>query len=119
MLDPKVVSFALSLPLSYNLNGGVGKQVLRSVLYRHVPKALVDRPKQGFAVPVGGQWLRGGPLRPWAEALLQPSVFDKQDYLDRSVVNAYWQEHLKGGRITLQSYGGILMFLAWLERTGG
>lgn len=117
MLDPKVVSFALSLPLSYNLNGGVGKQVLRSVLYRHVPKALVDRPKQGFAVPVG-QWLRG-PLRPWAEALLQPSVFDKQDYLDRSVVNAYWQEHLKGREDYSAELWGILMFLAWLERTGG
>jgi asparagine synthase (glutamine-hydrolysing) len=117
MLDPKVVSFALSLPLSYNLNGGVGKQVLRSVLYRHVPKSLVDRPKQGFAVPVG-QWLRG-PLRPWAEALLQPSVFDKQDYLDRSVVNAYWHEHLKGREDYSAELWGILMFLAWLERTGG
>src|SRR5690606_11363722 len=77
MLDPRVVSFALSLPLDYNVKGGVGKQVLRSVLFRHVPREMVDRPKQGFAVPVG-QWLRG-PLRPWAESLLAPSVFQKQD----------------------------------------
>ncbi|MBY6032514.1 asparagine synthase (glutamine-hydrolyzing) [Marinobacter daepoensis] len=117
MLSPEVVSFALSLPLSYNLKGGVGKQVLRSVLYRHVPRSLVDRPKQGFAVPVG-QWLRG-PLRPWAEALLQPSVFEKQDYLDRSIVNAYWQEHLTGREDYSAELWSILMFLAWLERTGG
>jgi len=117
MLDPSVVAFALSLPLSYNLKGGIGKQVLRSVLYRHVPQSMVDRPKQGFAVPVG-QWLRG-PLRPWAESLLQPSVFDKQDYLDRLVVHAYWQEHLKGREDYSAELWGILMFLAWLERTGG
>lgn len=117
MLDPKVVSFALSLPLNYNLIGGVGKQVLRRVLYRHVPRRLVDRPKQGFAVPIG-DWLRG-PLRPWAEALLQPSVFGKQDYLDRSVVSAYWQEHLTGREDYSAELWGILMFLAWLEHTGG
>jgi len=117
MLDPKVVAFALSLPLDYNLKGGVGKQVLRSVLYRHVPRELVDRPKQGFAVPVG-QWLRG-PLRPWAESLLAPSVFGKQDLLDESVVNAYWQEHLRGREDYSAELWGILMFLAWLEHTGG
>ncbi len=117
MLDPRVVSFALSLPLDYNVKDGVGKQVLRSVLYRHVPKAMVDRPKQGFAVPVG-QWLRG-PLRPWAESLLTASVFEKQVYLDEDVVMAYWREHLEGREDYSAELWGILMFLAWLEHTGG
>jgi len=117
MLDPKVVAFALSLPLSYNVRGGVGKQVLRSVLFRHVPQALVDRPKQGFAVPIG-QWLRG-PLRDWAESLLAPSVFRKQDFLDEKVVLAFWQEHLRGREDYSSELWGILMFLAWLERSFG
>ena len=117
MLDPKVVAFALSLPLSYNVRGGVGKQVLRSVLFRHVPQALVDRPKQGFAVPIG-QWLRG-PLRDWAESLLEPSVFRKQDFLDEEVVMAFWREHLRGREDYSSELWGILMFLAWLEQSLG
>lgn len=117
MLDPRVVSFALSLPLSYNVRGSVGKQVLRSVLYRHVPQALVDRPKQGFAVPVG-QWLRG-PLRDWAESLLTPSIFQKQEYLNEDVVMAYWHEHLRGREDYSSELWGILMFLAWLEKNVG
>ena len=117
MLDPRVVSFALSLPLDYNVKGGVGKQVLRSVLFRHVPREMVDRPKQGFAVPVG-QWLRG-PLRPWAESLLAPSVFQKQDYLNEKVVMSYWREHLRGREDYSAELWGILMFLGWLEQTVG
>ncbi|QBM17197.1 asparagine synthetase 1 [Marinobacter sp. JH2] len=117
MLDPRVVAFALSLPLSYNVKGGVGKQVLRSVLYRHVPQALVDRPKQGFAVPIG-HWLRG-PLRDWAESLLAPSVFRKQDFLNEEVVRAFWREHLRGREDYSSELWGILMFLAWLERSVG
>jgi len=90
---------------------------LRSVLFRHVPREMVDRPKQGFAVPVG-QWLRG-PLRPWAESLLAPSVFQKQDYLNEKVVMSYWREHLRGREDYSAELWGILMFLGWLEQTVG
>lgn len=117
MLDPRIVEFALSLPLEYNLSGGVGKQLLRSVLYRHVPKAMVNRPKQGFAVPVG-DWLRG-PLRPWAESLLQPVTMRQQGYLNERVVMAYWHEHLTGREDFSAELWGILMFLAWMEQISG
>jgi asparagine synthase (glutamine-hydrolysing) len=114
MLDPRIVEFALSLPLEYNVSDGVGKQLLRSVLYRHVPKAMVNRPKQGFAVPVGA-WLRG-PLRPWAESLLQPGAIRQQGYLNERVVMAYWREHLTGREDYSSELWGILMFLAWMEQ---
>jgi asparagine synthase (glutamine-hydrolysing) len=115
MLDPRIVEFALSLPVNYNLSGGVGKQVLRSVLYRHVPQALVDRPKQGFAVPVA-VWLRG-PLKPWAESLLQPGMIRQQGYLNERVVMAYWHEHLSGREDYSAELWGVLMFLAWMGKS--
>jgi len=113
MLDPRVVSFALSLPLGYNVKGGVGKQVLRSVLYRHVPRQLVDRPKQGFAVPVG-QWLRGA-LREWAEELLAEHRLAQQAYWHTGMVRWMWKEHLSGREDYSFELWGILMFQAWLN----
>ena len=94
MLDPAIVSFALGLPESLNLQGGVGKQVLRSVLYRYVPRHLIDRPKQGFAVPVAA-WLRGS-LREWAEELLAENRLNQQGYWHTGMVRWMWKEHLSG-----------------------
>lgn len=113
MLDHRVVSFALGLPTSLNVRDGVGKQVLRSVLYRHVPRGLIDRPKQGFAVPVAS-WLRGA-LREWAEALLEPSRLRDQGYWQVETVRWFWDEHLSGREDYSFQLWGILMFQAWLD----
>lgn len=113
MLAPDIVTFALGLPESLNLNAGVGKQVLRSLLYRHVPRALIDRPKQGFAVPVA-EWLRGS-LRDWAESLLSEQRLRDQGYWHTGTVRWIWQEHLSGRENYSSELWGILMFQAWLD----
>ena len=115
LLDPRVVSFALGLPTSLNVQDGVGKQVLRSVLYRHVPRELIDRPKQGFAVPIA-QWLRGA-LRDWAEGLLDYRTLTDQGYWNSDVVRWFWKEHLSGREDYSFELWGILMFQAWLNET--
>jgi asparagine synthase (glutamine-hydrolysing) len=112
LLDHRVVSFALGLPTALNLQNGVGKQVLRSVLYRHVPRELIDRPKQGFAVPIA-QWLRGA-LREWAEGLLDAKALTDQGYWNASAVRWFWNEHLSGREDYSFELWGILMFQAWL-----
>ncbi|MCL7945683.1 asparagine synthase (glutamine-hydrolyzing) [Marinobacter sp. ATCH36] len=116
MLDHRVVSFAMGLPASLNMQGNVGKQVLRSVLYRHVPRELIDRPKQGFAVPVGA-WLRGS-LREWAEELLEPVRLREQGYWKADMVRQVWHEHLSGREDYSFELWGILMFQAWLDNKG-
>ncbi|NMT63783.1 asparagine synthase (glutamine-hydrolyzing) [Marinobacter orientalis] len=113
MLDHRVVSFAMGLPASLNIQGSVGKQVLRSVLYRHVPRELIDRPKQGFAVPVAA-WLRGS-LREWAEELLDPVKLREQGYWKADMVRQVWNEHLSGREDYSFELWGILMFQAWLN----
>ncbi|SNC74363.1 asparagine synthase (glutamine-hydrolysing) [Marinobacter sp. es.048] len=116
MLDHRVVSFAMGLPASLNMNGKVGKQVLRSVLFRHVPRKLIDRPKQGFAVPVAA-WLRGA-LREWAEELLEPARLREQGYWKADMVRQVWHEHLSGREDYSFELWGILMFQAWLANMG-
>ena len=116
LLDHRVVGFALGLPASLNMEGGVGKQVLRSVLYRHVPRELIDRPKQGFAVPVA-QWLRGV-LRDWAEDLLDTSTMREQGYWNADTVRWVWNEHLSGREDFSSQLWGILMFQDWLKEQG-
>lgn len=113
LLDHRVVSFALGLPTSLNVQDGVGKQVLRSVLYRHVPRELIDRPKQGFAVPIA-QWLRGA-LREWAERLLDYNTLADQGYWNAGAVRWFWNEHLSGREDYSFDLWGILMFQAWLS----
>jgi asparagine synthase (glutamine-hydrolysing) len=116
LLDHRVVEFALGLPTSLNMNKGVGKQVLRSVLYRHVPRELIDRPKQGFAVPIAA-WLRGA-LRDWAEDLLEPTKLTEQGYWNVDTVGWFWNEHLSGREDYSFELWGILMFQAWLRNEG-
>ncbi|QFS86933.1 MULTISPECIES: asparagine synthase (glutamine-hydrolyzing) [unclassified Marinobacter] len=113
MLDPAIVSFALGLPEDLNLRGGVGKQVLRAVLYRYVPRQLIDRPKQGFAVPVAA-WLRGG-LREWAEELLAEHRLNDQGYWHTKRIRWLWEEHLSGREDYSFELWGILMFQAWFD----
>jgi asparagine synthase (glutamine-hydrolysing) len=114
ILDHRVVEFAWSLPLSMKLKTGERKWILRQVLYRHVPKALLDRPKMGFGVPVG-DWLKG-PLKDWAESLLSERALKASGLLQPAPVRARWEEHLSGRRNWFSSLWNVLMLEAWHRR---
>ncbi len=114
MLDHQVVEFAWRLPLSMKIRGGQGKWLLRQVLHKFVTRELIDRPKSVFDVPIG-DWLRG-PLRGWAEALLDEARLRREGYFDVGQVRTRWNEHLSGRRDWQQSIWNVLMFQAWLER---
>ena len=112
-LDHRLVEFAWSLPLTYKLREGQTKWVLRQVLYRHVPRELIDRPKMGFGVPLD-DWLRG-PLREWAEELLGEARLAKEGYFHPAPVRQIWAEHLSGRRNWMAQLWNVLMFQVWLE----
>lgn len=112
-LDHRVVEFAWHLPPSMKIRRGQGKWLLRRVLYRYVPKELVERPKMGFGVPLGS-WLRG-PLREWAEALLDATRLSQEGYFEKAPIRQKWQEHLSGRRNWSYQLWGVLMFQAWLD----
>jgi asparagine synthase (glutamine-hydrolysing) len=114
LLDHRVIEFAWTLPNSLKQRGGRGKWLLRQVLYQYVPRALVERPKQGFGVPIAA-WLRG-PLRPWAEALLSGTRLREEGFFDEKTVSQRWGEHLAGIRDWGQALWPILTFQAWLEQ---
>ena len=113
MLDHRVVEFAWQLPLDFKIKNGVGKSVLREVLYRHVPRELIERPKQGFSIPLG-QWLRG-PLREWAESQISEHRLVQEGYFYPQPIRRVWQEHLSGKYDHALKLWSILMFQAWLE----
>jgi asparagine synthase (glutamine-hydrolysing) len=111
LLDHHIAEFAWSLPPALLFEGG-GKRVLREVLYRRVPRALVDRPKQGFEPPIG-DWLRGG-LRDWADDLLSPARLARSGMVEPRVVAARWREHRSGRRSWAYPLWTVLMLEAWL-----
>lgn len=113
-LDHRVVELAWRLPLDFKIRGGQGKWILRQVLHKYVPRHLIDRPKSGFAIPIG-QWLRG-PLRAWAENLLDTHRLDSEGFLHTEAIRHRWEEHLSGRRDHTHSLWAVLMFEAWLEQ---
>lgn len=113
LIDHRVVDFAWRLPLGMKIRDGQGKWLLRQVLYRHVPRELIERPKQGFGVPLD-TWLRG-PLRNWAEALLAPDRLANEGWFDPLAIRDKWDEHQSGRRNWSYHLWNALMFQAWLE----
>jgi asparagine synthase (glutamine-hydrolysing) len=114
-LDHRVVELAWRLPLHMKIRGGQGKWALRQLLYKYVPRELIERPKAGFGMPVG-QWLRG-PLREWAEELLDEARLERGGYFNPVPIRQAWQEHLSGRYDWTPRLWTVLMFQAWLEGT--
>ncbi|HET7586543.1 MAG TPA: asparagine synthase (glutamine-hydrolyzing) [Gammaproteobacteria bacterium] len=113
LLDPDVIDFAWRLPLRFKVRDGKGKWLLRQVLYRYVPKQLIERPKMGFDVPVG-RWLKSD-LRDWAEDLLDARKLANQGFFNPELIRRQWREHLNGTRNWQYPLWNVLMFQAWIE----
>ena len=113
LLDHRVYEFAWRIPLSMKVRGGRGKWLLRQVLHRYIPQELVKRPKMGFCVPIDS-WLRG-PLREWAEALLDERRLRREGFLDPVPIRRKWSEHLSSERNWQLHLWNVLMFQSWLD----
>ena len=125
MLDKDVVEFAWTLPIDYKReweNGKIGhtgfcgKKVLRDVLYRYVPREMMERPKKGFSIPIE-KWLCQSGLREWAEGLIERKKLKEQGFLDSDVVGRIWSDFIDKGEWRIQIWY-ILMFQEWMEHAG-
>lgn len=116
LLDPAVAEFSWRLPASMKMHEGQGKQALRQVLYRHVPRELIERTKMGFSVPLG-DWLRGD-LKSWAEDLIAPDRLKRQGLLDPNLVQRQWASYQAGQSINDTEIWSVLMLQAWLAERG-
>ena len=114
LLDRRIYDYVWRLPESIKIRDGKGKYLLREVLARHLPRELFERPKQGFSMPVG-DWLRG-PLKDWAEDLLNEKTLEQQGFLNPQVIRDTWQAHLKGRGHHGGQLWTVLMFQAWQKR---
>lgn len=116
MLDKDVVEFAWTLPLSYRKKDGVTKKILRDVLYRYVPRELMERPKKGFSIPLH-KWLKEPELRKWAEELIDRNTLEKQALLNADVVWKLWNDYIERDVWRVQIWY-ILMFQEWMRYSG-
>jgi asparagine synthase (glutamine-hydrolysing) len=112
-LDHRVVELAWQLPLHMKIRGNEGKWALRQVLYKYVPRDMIDRPKSGFGIPLG-KWLRG-PLRGWAEDLIGEQRLQREGYFHPEPIRAKWNEHQIGNIDNTNSLWAVLMFQLWLQ----
>ena len=112
-LDHRVASLSCRLPMSMKIRGNEGKWALRKILYKYVPKNLIERPKSGFSIPLD-RWLRG-PLREWAEELLDESRIEEEGYFHAKPIREYWNQHLNGTNDWGSKLWVILMFQSWLK----
>jgi asparagine synthase (glutamine-hydrolysing) len=112
-LDHRVIEFAWKLPQNLKLHDNQSKWILRQVLYKYVPKDLIERPKMGFGIPIG-KWLCG-PLRDWAESLLDDSHIQQQGFFNPTLTRKKWIEHLSGKRNWQHQLWSLLMFQAWIN----
>ena len=113
LLDHRVIEFAWSLPHEMKIKDGTGKWILRRLLRKYVPPELFERPKMGFAIPLGS-WLRG-PIRDWAEELIKESLLDQQGFLDPKPIRKIWSEHVSSQKDHSYLLWDVLMFQAWLS----
>jgi asparagine synthase (glutamine-hydrolysing) len=111
LLDHRLVELSWRLPLKFKVRRGTGKWLLRQIAYKYVPRSLLERPKKGFDVPIG-EWLRG-PLKEWANDLLDPSSLGRAGLLNPAPIAAKWHEHQAGKRNWQHSLWNVLMFQAW------
>lgn len=112
-LDHRVAEFAARIPLSMKIQGNRGKVILKKLLFREAPSELFERPKSGFAIPVG-EWIKG-PLREWAESLLDPAAMRSEGWFDADAVTRRWRDHLSGKQDSTPALWAVLMFQAWLR----
>lgn len=113
LLDHRVVEFAWKIPLNMKVKNGESKWLLKQILYKYVPRKLIERPKMGFGVPLG-TWL-SGPLREWGEELMDEKRLQREGYFNPELVRLKWSEHLSGKRNWQYVIWNILMFQAWLQ----
>ena len=110
----QIVEHAINLPQHMKIRNGESKWLLRQVLYKYVPRSLIERPKQGFGVPLG-DWLRG-PLRDWAEDLLDKRKLSEQGFINPDLIGLKWDEHISGKRNWQNIIWNVLMFQVWRQR---
>jgi asparagine synthase (glutamine-hydrolysing) len=115
-LDASVIDLAWSLPMSMKIRDNQGKWLLKRLVDRHVPRALAERPKMGFGIPLD-EWLRG-PLRDWAETLLAEQRLRREGFLNPLPIRKEWDKHLRRETSSGYRLWSVLMFQAWLESTG-
>lgn len=115
-LDNSLVEFVWRLPIHFKIRKGEKKWILRQVLYKYIPRHLVDRPKRGFAVPIDS-WLRG-PLKKWADSLLEEERLTQEGYFNVRQVRKMFEEHVSGKRDWQHQLWNILIFQSWLDHNG-